>query len=91
MYFFSQNYDERGQKIFKLSFQLKKAKKYANFRSFFMLLLKEMDETYIILLICLEKGHSNNFKIHFRGILIPKLKKLQLNFEPQCNVNAFTF
>ena len=53
--FFSQNYDGWGHKIFKLCFQPKNAKKYANFRGFFMLLLKEMAETYIILLILFRK------------------------------------
>ena len=32
--FFNQNYDEWGHKIFKLCFQPKNAKKYANFRGF---------------------------------------------------------
>ena len=53
--FFSQNYDEWGHKIFKLNFQPKHAKKYVNFRGFFMLLSKEMTETYIILLILFRK------------------------------------
>ena len=41
--------------IFKLCFQPKNAKKHANFRGFLMLLLKEMAETYIILLILFRK------------------------------------
>ena len=53
MYFFSQNYDERGHKIFKLCFQPKNAKKFANFRGFFMLFLKEMAETCIIMQVSL--------------------------------------
>ena len=53
--FFSQNYDGWGHKIFRLCFQSKNAKKYANFRGFYMLLLKEMIETYIILLILFRK------------------------------------
>ena len=55
MYFFSQNFDEWGHKIFKLYFQPKNAKNMPILGSFFMLLLKEMAETYIILLILFRK------------------------------------
>ena len=53
--YFTQNYNGWGHKIFKFCFQPKNTKKYVNFRGFFMLLLKEMAETYIILLILLRK------------------------------------
>ena len=57
-----------GTKILNYVFSQKNAKKYANFIGLFMLLLKEIFETYIIMLILFKKGHCNNFKIHFREI-----------------------
>ena len=89
---FSQNYDEWGHKIFKLSFQLKNAKKYANFRGFFMLLLKEMAATYIILLILFRKRTQCN---HFYRFYIWKtymrtrksVKKQKVTLQTQNDVS----
>ena len=55
MYFLAKIMMSGGTKFLNYVFSQKMLKKYANFRGFFMLLLKEMAETCIILLILFRK------------------------------------
>ena len=55
MYFLAKIMMGGGTKFLNYVFSQKMLKKYANFKGFFILLLKEMDETYTILLILFRK------------------------------------